>query len=591
MTRTRRLLSLLALVLGVGLGVHTDIMSVGIASAQRTWPSDAAGRPAPPCTVYDPVTNTTSFCSTTAPLPVSGASATTGAGSPAGSSNDPLGYGRSLFETTAGFNTRTGVGGSAFRWQDATSLLALTRTAATTIQVWVSNNRGQSWTNTMTTTGGVANQGTMRGSLLRNNGLYIASTFGTGVNGPAVIRSSDLATWIAATGTGVILGPGGNFATTSLSVSPNTANRIIGVRGDNGAAQCQTILSTDNGASWANTGSVQACGGSQLGVVSYVGGTTWLWVVPGSGAARRSTDDGSTWSAVTTPVATILDGGQMCVAPTSGLGYCLVSSIQGGTTRQIYRSTDAGTTWTQVLSALNATIPIPLSFTNFGANLLGVITDFATPNIFLLRSDDAGLSWSVSASAPYTGGGTPTAYFQGTCTNNLTCGSPSNGVGAAVFMPDGAATPQNPLYGAALGPGALIPTGASTGIPWSIDRAGRGITSQQQSATLNNTQVTGAATTAVVTTLAATSGERWTLRRVEARCNTAAATASVTIESPVGTTIWSTLAVEVIAASRFLASWVPGLTALTNTALRITLSACTAGTGTLTLQADRAPAP
>jgi hypothetical protein len=73
---------------------------------------------------------------------------------------------------------------------------------------------------------------------------------------------------------------------------------------------------------------------------------------------------------------------------------------------------------------------------------------------------------------------------------------------------------------------------------------------------------------------------------VEARCNTAAATSGLTITDG-GTTIWSTVATEVIAANNFVRDFSTGLTGTTNSAVVITLAACTAGTGTLIVQADK----
>lgn len=101
-----------------------------------------------------------------------------------------------------------------------------------------------------------------------------------------------------------------------------------------------------------------------------------------------------------------------------------------------------------------------------------------------------------------------------------------------------------------------------------------------------NSQTTGAATTAVVVTIAAMAGVRTHIYSVEGRCNTAANTSNITITDG-GTTIWSTTAAEVLAATNFVRNWSPGLTATTNSAVVITLAACAAGTGTLIVQADR----
>ena len=108
-----------------------------------------------------------------------------------------------------------------------------------------------------------------------------------------------------------------------------------------------------------------------------------------------------------------------------------------------------------------------------------------------------------------------------------------------------------------------------------------------QGLTLTNSQTTGAATTAVTVTLAALTGARAHVYSIEARCNTAAATGDVLI-SDGGTTIWSSGLLAVTAAiPQYRVVWPVGLTGATASQVLITLSACTAGTGTLIVQTDR----
>jgi hypothetical protein len=558
------------------------------ADAQRpTWPSDAAGRPAPPCTTWDTATNAVTPCSATTPLIVSTVPSTSGTSAPTGSANDPTGWGRSLFESLQAFDSRTSIGGASWRWDDQNTVTVLRRTAATTIQVWRSFNRGQTYTMVNSFAGGFANMGTMGGSLVYStaSGRYITNFIGGGVGGAAFGTSPDLVNWTAATGTAVVPGGATSFTGGSVQLSPNTAGRLIGIRVNGTAATCSTVLSINSGASYTLTGTELACAGAVPGELQYVGGTTWIWVKT-NGAVIRSTDDGATWAA-TTSVAAVA-GPALCVPPAtgSGLGYCLVSTGAAGA-QIIFRSTNAGTTWTQVINATGQ-VNIFLSFTDYGGGILGLITDQVATLVSLWKSNDAGFTWSPSASVVYTGGSTPTSYFPGTGLNNRSPGSPSNGAGSAVWIPTGAGAPANPLYSSTIPPGSGLIIG-SGGVPWSIDLAGRGVVTPQQAVTLANSQTTGAATTAVVVNLAAGTNFRWAIRTVEARCNTAAATAGLTIESPVATTIWSTVATEVIAASNFFRKWETGLTGATSAAMRITLAACTAGTGTLMVQADQSP--
>lgn len=586
----KRTLFLLALLLMVG----SDILSLPApASAQRTWPNDQGGRPAPPCTIYNSTTNTVSFCSDTSPLPVSPGSSTSGAGNPTGSTNDPLGWGRSIFESTQAFDSRTGAGGTSFRWEDASTITAIRRTAATTIQRWISTDRGQTYRLIQTNAiGGFANMGVMGGSIvLSQNGRYAGNLGAGGVGAASHAFSTSLITWSAATGSAVVPSGGNSFGGGAISLSPTTANRLISNRVNTTASTCIAVLSTDGGASYTATTTEQACAGSNPGIINYVGGTTWLWVIPGSGAAFRSTDDGGTWNAVTSPGANA--NASICVPPTAapsgGLGYCLVARGAAGV-QSISRTTDAGSSWTEVVPAVPAAVVnLWLSFSNYGNNILSLITDSNGGVITLWRSNDAGLTWSPAATVTYTGGSTPTGYFAGTPTTQRAAGSPTNGQGSAVWIPDGVAATQNPMYGSALAPGQESIVGTQ-GIPWTIDRAGRGVVATQQSITLSNTEVTSAVATANVFNFAATTGERWTIRRVDARCS--AGTSGVTIESPVGTTIWTSLAAEVVAATRFSTFWNPGLTAATGVAMRVTVASCGGGnTSVVSVQADRAPAP
>lgn len=108
-----------------------------------------------------------------------------------------------------------------------------------------------------------------------------------------------------------------------------------------------------------------------------------------------------------------------------------------------------------------------------------------------------------------------------------------------------------------------------------------------QGVALFNTQTTGGATTAVTVTLTAIAGQRSVVHAIEARCNTAAATGDLTITDG-GTTIWTSGPLAAIAVQpQFRREWATGLTGTTNSAVVVTLSACTAGTGTLIVQASK----
>jgi len=538
--------------------------------------------------VWDTTTNRVTACSTTTPLIVSTVAGSGGSASnPTGSTTDQNGYGRTLFEASPSFDSRTGAGGVSFRWDSQTQITVVRRTAATTIQLWRSTNRGKSYTQISSFAGGFANMGTFNGPLLLTGGRYIASFSGTGVNAPAIAFSTNLLAWTAAAGSD-ILSAAGNVAISSMSVSPTSSLRLNAIRVNTGDATCAAVTSVNGGSTWTNSTTPFACG-TAPGEMNYVGGTTWLWQL-GNNTARVSTDDGATWTPTTSVGAGMT--AFICVppaaAPSGGLGYCLAAA-GGANAQSIFRTTNAGATWTSVVNAtgLNSLF---LSFTDYGSNILSLITDQVGAVVSLWRSEDAGFTWFPSATVAYTGGSTPTAYFNGTFNNNLTRGSPSNLLGSAVFIPNGIGATQNPMYSQKL-PAASGQIVGSGGTAWTIDNAGRGVVAGQQSITLANTQTTGAAATVVVVNFTAAADQRWVIRSVEARCGTAADTSGIVIESPVGTTIWSSHAAAVISTANFVRSWDFGLTLATNVAGRVTLAACTVGTGTLILQVDRAPAP
>jgi hypothetical protein len=88
-------------------------------------------------------------------------------------------------------------------------------------------------------------------------------------------------------------------------------------------------------------------------------------------------------------------------------------------------------------------------------------------------------------------------------------------------------------------------------------------------------------------TIAAVTGQRVHLRRIEAQCS--AGTSGLTVVDG-ATTIWASGAAEVVAAPVFFRPqpWIPALDGTTGNAMTITLATCGAGnTGRLTVQADQ----
>lgn len=109
-----------------------------------------------------------------------------------------------------------------------------------------------------------------------------------------------------------------------------------------------------------------------------------------------------------------------------------------------------------------------------------------------------------------------------------------------------------------------------------------------QGKTLLNSATTSAVTTATTITLSATADERITVRLIEAWCNTAAATSSWSITDG-GVAKFAEPLTILTTTPRIMPFGPTGLTAGTNSAVVITVNACTAGTSTLIVLADRSP--
>ena len=472
-------------------------------------------------------------------------------------------------------------------------------------------------------------------------------------------------------------GPTGT--TTAHSLAQQGGTTLVLLQGGTGTI-CR---STDNAATF--TCQTPSGFGSVTALTTSASTGTWqgiaspslnLWLVLNStNVIWRSTDDGQTWTNVTTLTANSTVNAILCVTGT--ICYALASS-SAQTALEIYRSTNAGLTWSRVLNLARGDRVTNLINVGQGVAIaLGDPTTAAgTP--WAYRTADFGATWeplaspeltapiATSALVGYTGlfvqsiGGV--AGVSVFCTagaascgaqviRSTIAGNPgpetanqgapaSQGNRWPVFLSDGTAaqgtlanpfyvrpsdgsvplgTVQNPLRVGAVDQGAAaaplsawpvkltdgtttqavaLPFKAATGAdaaavialspnsPLPPPSAPLPIAAGQAQATFNST-ATGATNAAVTATIPGLSGHRPRLYGVSAYCSAGSATITV---SDAGTNIFTTPS-GFVATTLTSIAWTPAaLTGAVGHAIIITLGTCGAGnTGTLTVQADRAP--
>lgn len=399
----------------------------------------------------------------------------------------------------------------------------------------------------------------------------------------------------------------------------STITQISQQNGDTFLAQAGTVAGNDNLCRSSNRGGSWLCG-TLPAITAYTGGGSWRWggnggfqnfaaVSPniwltvgndsGDGRMRilRSTDDGQTFREV-------LDSGIAVAFPAV---QCLSSSVCIAVQNdRIWRSADAGVTWTNILAAgpLGANTrwqgiavfdSLSVSVTPWGGGNGSGFADVA-------HSSDGGLTWSFSL---YTGGATGTCPQSSGAEGGLQLMAVRNGRAVTISRYGSITSPASPcLHYTSFGAGATSIAGP-LGINWTINAAGEGLITQGSGAvnsnitpwfttpvqrpTIFNTSTTGAANTAVVVTIAASLAQRAHVYVIEAFC-AAAGTAQMTIQDAAATIYLSPAAGIPTAPATLRREWTPAplTSTLTNTAMTLTAGACGAGnTTTLHVQADR----
>lgn len=551
----------------------------GSALAQRTWPTDAAGRPAPPCVIFDPVTSTSTFCSQATPVP------TTPANTGLSFNSDTTGFGQAWFSAVTNFPELpvTQSVYPALIYVDDKTITGVRGEADNQTTVWTSLDGGYSYTRSPTLSAtynltgfrGLRPLGVTRAS----NGNYVIafpSVFTAGdINRDPVARSAfgGLAGgWVHSTGTMSVK--------TATAMSRASGNTVLVALTGSPAQICRT---PDGGVSWACT---TPPGNTGFTTINSLAPTTNVWLAQdASGQMFRSVDDGQSF----TLAATLAQTG----TPTAG-GHpvsCLSATVcvaASGTA--FYRSTDAGLTWTGVFNpgVVTAGDANQKALVVFNSTTVASIGN-AGPNAWY-RSSDAGLTWVEETRHPVLSSGVDpdVQLWQ------------SRGVGAAVVIPFVATgsyrsvcdDARNPPAGTTANNCAWYTrptTSGSSMLSDGLNGIGFGfrplVTTPIQGDTIFNQQVTSGVNAAVAVTITGVAGRKNHLSRLYARCS--AGTSNITVTDGV-TTVYTTQAAEVTT-TNFERSWAPALTSISlGTNLVVTLAACGAGnTGILGVQADQ----
>lgn len=224
----------------------------------------------------------------------------------------------------------------------------------------------------------------------------------TGENSLGCVSASEIADAADSIGSA----SGGGSAAPDGSGEPDVSNADITVKdlylpyvalsgdgkiatGTFGSSSGAVHRSTDSGSTWADTSAT----GSKWGglIASSADGSTLLTAGSvGSGPLYASTDGGATW--VTSTVKQWW--GQLDMSSDGSVMYATGSN--GSTLGKLYKSTNAGASWTEVFSESDSTNISNVAVSADGQKL-ALFADGATPSVGALGyfSDDGGQSWET----------------------------------------------------------------------------------------------------------------------------------------------------------------------------------------------------
>ena len=558
------------------------------AEAQKSWPVDTSGVPAPPCTTFDPVTNVVIFC------PPSG-------GSPAGAvSSNSSAFGQGFYTGVDTANLLNS--GASYLFLDETTVIGVSGRNVGAANIYRSNDGGRTMTTVTAGAGSVPANNALRNLIRTANGLYVV---GTNNNPMSVFISRDLGTFTNFT-SGVPAGGPGNIimyqASNTVLLTEDATNNVCRTTA-NAAGTSLNAFTCAVPPTW--TGAFSAgftIGMFHLAPSTGAGTASGIWIGADKASPAniiRSTNDGVSFTSVTTLAAGTAGSAISVKCLSNAPATCLIAN-----SGIIYRSTDAGLTWASVASYNATQSPnlghAILDYNNGTLVVVGTTLSTATAspgcppacgygNTLWARSTDSGVTWTL-----INGGWGQTAGAGGDAMISAVTSPTSGRAIVSLFhlgqgVPGGSGSGTAYIYGPTIPPGSTTTSGNQGGTQLAIGASGEQFFAGPiQSGTVANSQTTGGATTAVTTTLTGVIGFRWHIYSIEARCNTGAATTAGVSMTDAATTVWSTGATDVPGGTvNYRRPWTPGYTTtLPGTTVVITLAACTAGTGTLIVQAD-----
>jgi hypothetical protein len=522
--------------------------------AQRSWPNDVSGRPAPPCTIYNPSTNTVSFCSSTAPIPV----VTAGGGTASTNTGAVTGFGKQWFfsnyQTFLNSNGGQTGGRTASVFSDDSTIASFHRNVGggNVLDVAISTDGGVNFLD--------FNTGFVVGNDVQG-AFVVPSTpqrFVVAAGASQIFTSQALLSgWAQSTYSGVGATPGGGvhgFAAkadgsrvlSTASLSPGT----------------EVCISTNQGQSFGTCTSI-ATSTNPL-AIAYAGGTTWL-VFDTNFRIFQSTNDGVTWSAIQVLASGASTNGNDLVCLTPLFTTC-VAAVQG----QISVSTNAGATWLVTASLGQGTAAL----CDYGANNVAFFgfPGSGTPSSTFqnaFTSANAGTTWfpGQTLGTTWNGAGSPSL-------SSLVCRAGRGYVNGVVST-----NTQFSWYNPTSAPGGTGFSSAGGFTPAALIQGG---------ILLNQTQ-TSAATTAQTITFTPAPGHRVTIRSMALFSSTASQNLTLVIQSPTGTTLYNlgTVSTTATAGNPLQFTGSPLFTGDTGVTVSVVVGAAAAGTTTLSVVADQ----
>lgn len=212
------------------------------------------------------------------------------------------------------------------------------------------------------------------------------------------------------------------LAVSSLAIDPSNPQVIYAGTGDFPGSRPYTMgvmKSTDGGATWANVGG-QPWGSRAINTIVVDPNNTQIVTITtgrgadGTGFIWRSTNGGNTWTSVLNTAANWVD--LSIGANNAGTRYYYASGSGGtGTGGQVWRSADRGATWTRLTTPASTTVShsvIQVAASPIFPDTVYIVVN-ADRKIF--KSTNAGSTWTdVTAGLPATGN----SYFWSQSTYN-----------------------------------------------------------------------------------------------------------------------------------------------------------------------------